>query len=56
MDTTEFQKMVNLYQNSIMGILYRMLHSQEDIRDIMQEALIRTGFFHQFYKKPRSIK
>jgi len=41
MDAQEFNTIVSYYQNSVAGIIYRLVRSQEDARDLMQDAFIR---------------
>jgi len=41
MDAQEFNTIVSDYQNSVAGIIYRLVRSQEDARDLMQDAFIR---------------
>jgi len=41
MDEHEFYNLVTKYRDSIARIVHRLIHSQEDARDIMQDALMQ---------------
>jgi RNA polymerase sigma-70 factor (ECF subfamily) len=47
MDQNEFHKLVSTYQDSVAGVIYRLIHSQEDARDLMQDAFIQLWKHHQ---------
>jgi RNA polymerase sigma-70 factor (ECF subfamily) len=54
MDRNEFYTLVAKYQDSIARILYRMVRSQEDTRDLMQDAYMQLWKHHQRLENQRA--
>ncbi len=54
MNETEFQTLVAKYRDSMARIIYRLVHSQEDTRDLMQDAFVQLWKHHQQMENQRA--
>jgi len=54
MNETEYHTLVTRYRESIARIIYRLVHSQEDTRDLMQDAFMQLWKHHQQMENQRA--
>jgi RNA polymerase sigma-70 factor (ECF subfamily) len=54
MNETEFYALAARYRESIARIIYRLVHSQEDTRDLMQDAFMQLWNHHRQMENQRA--